>query len=224
MTTYVLVHGAWHGGWCWERVARRLMDAGHRVFAPSLTGCGDRAHLLDERVNLTTHVDDIAQLIEAERLSNVVLVGHSYGAVVVTLVADRMPERLGALVFVDGQVGADGISVAERVPRPLAPGLTTPPPPSAAFMVNAGDRAWVDGRLTPLPNATFLERPRIAGRFHNVRRKMFVRASAYDSAGIRAEYARLSALPDWTMREIACGHDIMVDDPAALASVLLELV
>ena len=97
--TYVLVYGARHGGWCRRFVADRLKAGGGRVFAPTLTGLGERAHLLDKTVNLSTHIEDICRLIRAEQLSDIVLVGHSYGGMVVSGVADRMPERLGALVI-----------------------------------------------------------------------------------------------------------------------------
>jgi pimeloyl-ACP methyl ester carboxylesterase len=224
VTTFVLVHGAWHGGWCWLPVARRLRSAGHRALAPSLTGLADRSHLLDERVNLSMHVEDIANLIVFEDLENVVLVGHSYGGLVTTLVADRLPERLAALVYLDSQVAADGVAHADRIPRLLAPGLSTPAPPAAAFKVNEADQLWVNTKMTPQPNATFLERPHVTGRFNEVPRKIFVRATIFDSTNIAKEYARVSALPDWTAIEIATGHDIMIDAPDAVAGILLDLV
>jgi pimeloyl-ACP methyl ester carboxylesterase len=219
-----MVHGAWHGGWCWLAVARRLRSAGHRALAPSLTGLADRSHLLDERVNLSTHVEDIANLIVFEDLDNVVLVGHSYGGMVTTLVADRMPERFAALVYLDAQVAADGVCLADRIPRPLSAGLSTPAPPASDFMVNEADQLWVDTKMTPHPNAAFLEAPRVTGRYNEVKRKIFVRASRFNSVNIGLEYTRVSTLPDWTAIEIATGHDIMIDAPDAVAGLLLDLV
>jgi pimeloyl-ACP methyl ester carboxylesterase len=191
---------------------------------PSLTGLADRSHLLDERVDLSMHVEDIANLIVFEDLQDVVLVGHSYGGLVTTLVADRMPERFAALVYIDAQIAADGVAHADRIPRLLAPGLATPAPPAADFMVNEADRLWVDTKMTPHPNATFLERPHVTGRFNEVPRKIFVRATVFDSKNIAKEYARVAALPDWTALEIATGHDIMIDAPDAVAGILLDLV
>src|SRR5512147_74848 len=106
--TYVLVHGAWHGGWCWRRVADRLAAAGQRVFCPTLTGLGERAHLLTRQVNLSTHIADVVGLLEAEELSDVVLCGHSYGGMVITGVAARAKSRLRQLVYLDSAVIEDG--------------------------------------------------------------------------------------------------------------------
>src|SRR5262245_20014465 len=108
--TYVLVHGAWQGGWCWRFVAERLRAEGREVFTPTLTGLGERARLLDKTVNLTTHIEDVCQLLLFEDLTDVVLVGHSYGGMVVSGVADRMPERVRTLIVVDGFVPTDGKS------------------------------------------------------------------------------------------------------------------
>src|SRR3984957_17388198 len=98
---YVLVHGAWHGGWCWGRVAERLRAAGHRVFTPTLTGLGDRAHLIAPHVGLATHVEDVIATLEMEDLSDVVLVGHSFGCAVIGGVADARADRIRRLVFLD---------------------------------------------------------------------------------------------------------------------------
>src|SRR5581483_4954661 len=98
MSKFVLVHGAWHGGWCWKRVRNILQAQGHEVFTPTLTGLADRSHLLTPAVNLDTHVDDVANLIRWEELSNVILCGHSYGGAVISGVADRVPEHIAALV------------------------------------------------------------------------------------------------------------------------------
>src|SRR5262245_27253642 len=101
MATYVLVHGGAHGGWCYQRVARILRADGHEVYTPTLTGCGERAHLVSAEVDLETHIADVVAVLEYEDLEDVVLVGHSYGGMVITGVADRAPERIGRLVFLD---------------------------------------------------------------------------------------------------------------------------
>ena len=105
--TFVLVHGAWHGGWCWGRVADALRARGHRVFAPSLTGLGDRAHLFAKDISLQTHVEDILSLVEAEELSDCILVGHSYGGFVISGVADTLRERVSRYVYLDAIVPPD---------------------------------------------------------------------------------------------------------------------
>ncbi len=104
MSTFVLVHGAWHGGWCWKRVRGALQAQGHQVFTPTLTGVADRSHLLSREVNLETHITDVANLMLWEELSEVVLCGHSYGGAVISGVADRIPDRISALVYLDAFV------------------------------------------------------------------------------------------------------------------------
>ena len=99
MATYVLVHGAWHGSWCWKRVRRALQAAGHEVFTPTLTGVGERSHLLSQEINLDTHIHDVVNLIQWEELSDVILCGHSYGGFVISGAADRIPDKIRALVY-----------------------------------------------------------------------------------------------------------------------------
>src|ERR1700675_3292707 len=116
MTSFVLVHGAWHGSWCWKRVRRSLQEKGHEVFTPTLTGVADRSHLLSREVNLETHITDVVNLIQWEELSDVVLCGHSYGGLVISGVADRIPDRIGALVYLDAFVLEDGQSLHDVLP------------------------------------------------------------------------------------------------------------
>jgi len=108
MATFVLVHGAWHGGWCWKRVAALLRQAGHEVFAPTLTGLGERAHLMSNAIDLHTHIRDILGVLQWEELADVVLCGHSYGGMVISGVADRVPEKLRSLVYLDAFVPDNG--------------------------------------------------------------------------------------------------------------------
>lgn len=115
MSTYVLVHGAWHGSWCWKRVRRALQALGHEVFTPTLTGVADRVHLLSPQVNLETHITDVVNLIQWEELSDVVLCGHSYGGCVISGVADRIPDRIGALVYLDAFVLESGQSLHDTL-------------------------------------------------------------------------------------------------------------
>src|SRR5882757_7257029 len=116
MSTFLLVHGAWHSGRCWERVAPLLEAAGHQVFAPSLTGYGDKAHLLGPEVGLDSHVDDVVGLVAEENLSDVVLVGHSYAGLVISSAANRIPERIAQLVYLDAMVPQDGESAVDVLP------------------------------------------------------------------------------------------------------------
>jgi pimeloyl-ACP methyl ester carboxylesterase len=111
-TTYVIVHGAWGGGWDWRTVDSLLTHQGHRVYRPSLTGLGERVHLASPAIGLATHIDDVVNLIQWEELRDVVLIGHSYGGMVITGAADRMPERLRHLIYIDAILPDSGESVA----------------------------------------------------------------------------------------------------------------
>jgi pimeloyl-ACP methyl ester carboxylesterase len=117
--TFVLVHGAWHGGWCWRRVADRLQKGGHKVFTPTMTGLGERSHLVDGKVNLATHVRDIVNVIKWESLNDVVLVGHSYGGIIISGVAEEMREAIGSIVFLDAFVPENGDSLAAKASQPV---------------------------------------------------------------------------------------------------------
>ena len=108
MTSFVLVHGGWHGGWCYNRVAKILRDGGHDVFTPTLTGLGERSHLLQAGIDLDTHITDVMNVIKWEGLTDVVLCGHSYGGFVVTGVSDRMPDKIASVVYLDAFVPEDG--------------------------------------------------------------------------------------------------------------------
>src|SRR5215470_2868655 len=165
MATFVLVHGAWRGSWCWKRVRRALQARGHEVFTPTLTGVGERSHLLSPQVDLHTHIADVVNLIRWEDLSDVVLCGHSYGGCVVTGAADCVADRVGALVYVDAFVPDNGQSLYDTLPPEqrnaqiqgaveIGDGWRVPPIPAEIFNVNAQDRAWVNQQRTPQSLAT----------------------------------------------------------------------
>jgi pimeloyl-ACP methyl ester carboxylesterase len=119
MSAFVLVHGAWHGSWCWKRVRRALQARGHEVFTPTLTGVADRLHLLSPQVDLETHITDVTNLIRWEELADVVLCGHSYGGCVISGVADRVSDRIGALVYLDAFVLENAQSLHDTFPAEL---------------------------------------------------------------------------------------------------------
>jgi pimeloyl-ACP methyl ester carboxylesterase len=228
--TFVLVHGAWHGGWCWRRVADLLTEAGHRVFAPTLTGLGERSHLAHAGIDLSTHITDVVNVLKWEGLDSVVLAGHSYADFVVSGVAERMPAAIASLVFVDAFVPESGDTVATSaspatrrlVDEVVGKGETMLPPVSAAFFqVNEKDRAWVDAMCTPQPLATFLEKAAPPAARERIPRKVYVRAKGYDSQSFDAALAKVRPIPSWSTFELPCGHDIMVDMPERLAEILL---
>jgi pimeloyl-ACP methyl ester carboxylesterase len=229
--TFVLVHGAWHGGWCWQRVADLLTKAGHRVCTPTLTGLGERSHLLNAGIDLSTHVTDVVNVLKWEGLHDVVLAGHSYAGFVISGVAERMQGAIASMVFVDafvpesGDTAGTSASPATRnlVDQAARQGETTLPPVSAAFFqVNEKDRAWVDASCVPQPLATFLEKIELTGARERIARKVYVRAKGYGSQSFDAALAKVRGIPSWSTFELPCGHDIMVDMPEQLAEILLN--
>ena len=233
MATYVLVHGAWHGGWCYDRVAARLRAAGYTVFQPTSRGLCERAHLLTEDINLSTHVEELAQLLRDEDLHDVVLVGHSYGGMVITGAADREAGRIAALVYLDAFVPNDGDSLASSLPSeraaamahlvdPERPGLMAPVP-AAAFGLAGDDARWVDGLCTPQPLATFAEPIALTGRIAAITDRTYVLAQAWADQGgpMRAVVERLRADPAWKVIVFPGHHEVMIEDVERTTAVLL---
>jgi len=229
--TFVLVHGAWHGGWCWRRVADRLKDQGHRVFTPTLTGLGERAHLLSPAINLDTHIADVVNLIRYEDLSNIVLVGHSYAGFVISGVAEQEEAKIASFVFLDAFVPEDGdsmVTIGTEITRnaiqaALSRGDTTlPPRPAAFFHVNEADRAWVDRLCGPHPIGAFTRPVKLTGARERIAKKTYIRAAAYPNPVFDAHAAKLKARDGWRIETVPCGHDVMVDMPDRLVEILLD--
>ena len=233
MATFVLVHGAWHGSWCWARARRALLDRGHDVFTPTLTGIGERSHLLSRDIDLQVHIDDIANLIRWEELDGVILCGHSYGGAVISGVADLLPDRIAALVYLDAFLLEEGESLHDLLPaehrelqlslaEQFGDGWRVPPIPAEIFNVNARDRDWVDRQCTPQPLATFQQKLRLSRGPSAIARNHYIFASGWEGTPFAASYGRAKAR-GWTTAEISCGHDVMLDEPEALVSKLLGL-
>ena len=218
----VLVHGAWHGGWCWRRVADRLTAKGRYVVAPTLSGVCERSHLASDLIGLATHIDDVVNEITWKDLDGVVLVGHSYGGMVITGVAERVPERIAAIVYLDAFVPQDGQSLSALLGRAFAewPERMVPPIPAATFQVNAKDAAWVDGKMTPHPVKCFTDTLRVGGAYLKIAQKIYIRATGFPSPAFDAALERCRGDRGWRAIEMKCGHDIMVDQPAELAEIL----
>ena len=237
---FVLVHGAWHGGWCWARVAVRLEARGARVLTPTLTGCGERTHLMDAGIGLETHVRDITAVIEAEELPRVHLCGHSYGGMVITGVCDRMKDRIASVLYLDAAVPSDGQSMITQSPgitpdaasateaglRALAPdGVAMQVFPDVTiFGIAPGgeDEAWLRRRLTPHPLKTWLDPIRITNGGSDGLRRAYVHCvDPVLSASFGAHHARLSGDPSWTTTTLPTGHDAMITRPELVADLLL---
>lgn len=231
MATFVLVHGSFHGGWCWRKVAPSLREAGHRVYTPTLTGLGERSHLASPHAGLHVNVDDVVNVFEYEALSDVVLVGHSYGALVVTGAAEDVADRVDRLVYLDGYLPDHGDTAWDLTPdvrdvweeRASESGfgwLVPPPDPAEVYGVtDPEDLAWLRSKLTPTPLSTH-EEPLVApaGRAEDVPRT-YVSCTDYDAFRDAAERAQRAGLD---YHELRTGHDAMVTAPDDLSEILLS--
>ena len=226
-STFVLIHGAWHGGWCWKKVMPLLQAAGHRVFALTLTGLGERAHLISRDVDLTTHVTDVVRTLEMEDLTDLILVGHSYGGLVIRGVAARSASRIRRLVYLDALVAEPGQSVFDlnspqfrkRVEDDAAAngdGYKVAPMLEILGVSDADDLAWIRPRLRPQPIGTFTE-PVQAPAGESPPPSTFVVCS---QSGFQETAAKCRA-KGWPVLEIDCGHDAMVIKPGELADLLV---
>ena len=231
MTHFVLLHGAWHGGWCWTRVADILRTRGHRVTTPTQTGLAERSHLMSPEITLTTFGEDLVNHLIFEEAENIVLVGHSFGGNAISYAAEAQRDRIARLVYLAAAIVESGETPLSRSPSDVAAlrrqmaedssgGLTLPPPPAEAMGVtDPADAAWLEAKMTPHPFRTFETPLEITGP---------------PGAGLPAEYivctdpiygplvdarARARAY-GWPIREIAAGHDCMVTAPEALANLL----
>ena len=230
MATFVLVHGAWHGGWCWRFVAPMLRRAGHEVFTPTLTGLGDRAHLERPGIDLDLHVQDVVALLETEDLRDVVLLGHSYGGMVVTGAAERCAGRIRRLVYLDAFVPENGKCALDYVAPERAAafrkegeqfGTVAPPPLALWGLVKPEHVAFAKPRETRHPFHTFTQPVRLANPAAAALPKTFIYCSSPATGsfdGFAAKYRNDSA---WRFHELKTGHDAMILAPDELAAILL---
>lgn len=231
MATFLLVHGAWHGGWCWTRVAKLLRGYGHDVCTPTLTGLGERSHLDVGCVNLSLHIDDVLNVIKFEQLSDIILCGHSYGGMIVTGVADRVPERIRALVYLDAFLPEDGKSLwdyvgdHERVQFLNSllqnAGHHIDPIRAEIFNVNEGDRLLVNEMCVAMPPGPFFERIFLSGRWGSIVQRRYVYATGWRGPFAQF-YERVSKDPSWSVITVRTGHHIMLDDPETATRILVD--
>ncbi len=228
--TFVLVHGAWYGGWCWQKLAPHLRAAGHAVHTPTLTGLGERAHLGSAQTGLDVHVQDVLALLDMEDLRDVILVGHSYAGFLIGSVAARAPARIRRLVYLDAFVPEAGRSLTdyllplERRQSIVETGRATgfiPPIPAQALGVKQADLlSWIALRVRPQPFATMSQAEREAPPPDMPRSYIACTSPASGSFGQFADRVRTDAT--WRYREIASGHNAMLIAPVALSALLLE--
>ena len=240
MATFLFVSGGWHGGWSWRRVADRLRAQGHDVYTPTLTGLGERAHLYRDDVDLETHIADVMGVIEFEDLDDVILVGHSYGGMVITAIADRAPERLSRVVYLDALWPDDGESVADVVGETATQAVVAahvdpahPPLMAGGLEVahmlgvtDPDDAAWVASKLTPQPPATLTQRLRLERAETGVP-VLFIACLGTEMEGPQRSQQRAEsrAATDPTVRVATLAdapHNAMVTHPDEITKLLTE--
>jgi pimeloyl-ACP methyl ester carboxylesterase len=233
LATYLLVHGAWHGSWCWKRVRQRLLAAGHSVFTPTLTGLGERSHLNSSAINLSTHIADIVNLVRWEGLSNVILCGHSYGGCVISGAAEQLGELVSSLVYIDAYVLQDGESLldlfpveqveeARRMVQSTGEGWKISPLPAAVFNVDPNDSEWVDAQCTPQPLASFEEPIVLTRGAAPVRGGMYILATNYGEPFPMTASRDRAKKKGLRCESLPCGHEVMLDLPNELTDLLLQ--
>ena len=242
MAQFVLVHGAWHGAWCWRDVTEALIRAGHRAHAVTLTGVGERAHLLRRGISLHDHIEDVIQAIEAEEMTDVVLALHSYAGMVGTGVADRLGARIGHLVYVDAVVPRPGEAWSSTHARATREGrlaaaektehFSFPPPGASLFGLSGEREAWVNRRQTPHPAQPYLDELQFSIDTLAAIPRTFVSCVAPTLATIDSIRPRVIDPKFWDGRwlpgsrviEMQTGHDPMVSDPQGLTRILLDCI
>ena len=233
MATFVLVHGGGHGGWCYQRVSRLLRQAGHEVYAPTLTGLSERAHLAGPHVDLDLHIQDIAAVLHYEDLRDVILVGHSYGGMVITGVGGRAADRVGKLVYLDAANPENGQSLVDvagpmmamaRLGGQVIDGVEMvllPMPQAGAFygVTDPADLAWMDDRLTAHPWQCFEQKLEVRDEagYAKIPQYHILCAStlATRDPGLIEEARAAGRL--WV---IDTGHDLMITEPRKVADAL----
>lgn len=232
MATYVLIHGAWHGGWCWKTVAPALRRAGHEVYAPSLTGLGERRHLARPDITLEMHIQDVVSLLEMEDLADVVLVGHSYGGMVTTGAADRAVDRMGHLVYLDAFVPENGkrmldYALPERAARfeeeGEKTGFITPPPLSLWGLTEQAHLDFAGPRQVRHPYATLVQPLRLDNAEKLARLpKTYIYCSSPATGSFDQFAAKYRGDPAWHFHELKTGHDAMLLMPDEVTRILLH--
>lgn len=229
---FVLVHGGWHGGWCWQAVADKLRSAGHKVFAPTLTGLGERKHLISLVDGPDFHVQDICNVIHWNELDNVVLIGHSYGGMIITGVASQMPEQISSLVYLDAFVPTETQTPATSMSTParaaeiaasILPDGTISPTGFERWTSSPKTLAQLKRLCTPHPASCFKMGVTLSGSENSITNKVFVIAGKHKPSPFWQFYERYRDDPTWCTHQVNCLHDIMLEKPDELVRILLEV-
>lgn len=235
MTTFVLVHGTWGGGWQWRNVAERLRKNGHSVFTPTFTGLGERAHLISRQTNLDTHVQDIAAVISCERLTDVALVGTSYAGLIISGVADRMPERIATLIYLNAAMPTNGKCMLDSVSEERRAAVQKLAdthgdgyrvPTSLVLDTGIEDQvaqAEYISRMSPHPLSSLLQPIELTGKYLEVARKSYVLATRKISHHFQEYHDWAKRQPGWTAHEIASNHYPMATMPNETSDLLVRI-
>lgn len=233
--TFVLVHGAWYGGWCWDAVAQALRAQGHWVSTPTCPGLGEQAHLLSKDISLTTFITSITNHILYENLKDVVLVGSGFAGVVISGVADKIPHLLNKLVFVDAMVLESGLSVFEAQPAAITKkrieqaeregkGIAILAPPASSYgPLDKQTMAWLGERLTPQPLGTYQEKLVLNHPLGNGVPRIYLDCTASPFAPLVEVKKGLKRQGGWKWIEINTHHDPMITEPQLLSDCLAQL-
>ncbi len=227
MATFVMVHGSWHGGWCWKRVVPFLTMNGHEVHTPTLSGCGEHAHTATSQLDLDSHIEDIRAYLFMHDLEDVILVGHSYAGMIITGVVDRIERRVARLVYLDAFVPRDGDSLASLAGLPvrandLASEWLTPAPPPGQLGVSLDvDSSWLGARLTAMPAGPAYSCLRLHTDAAARTRKSYIWCR--EGSGRFQRFADQAQAEGWDYHELDTGHDAMITKPHATAEVMLTI-
>jgi len=233
--TFVLVHGAWYGGWCWKKVAKELRAAGHYVSTPTCPGVGEAKNLLSKDITLTTHITSIVNHIQFEDLKDVILVGSGFSGLVISGVADQIPHSLRTLVYLDALVVPNGVSAFDAQPAEITRkrleqvtregnGIAIPPPPLSAYdILTEEDKAWVGRLLTPQPVGPFQEKFYLKNPIGNGLPRIYVDCVAHSFPPLAKLKKDIRAQPGWIWREMDARHDAMVTEPHLVNELLQSI-
>lgn len=233
MATFLVAHGAWSAGWAWKKMRPLLAARGHALWTPTYTGIGERAHLAHPGIDLSLHIEDVCRVIDCEDLRELILIGHSYGGMVATGVADRMADRVRKIVYLDAFVPRDGQSVADLLApadrermregaRSKGEGWRLAPNPMAPDTVEA-DVAWATPRRVPQPLQTFEQRLTLTGAVDRLPRTYIYCLKAGPSDVFRQFAERARNEPGWNCLEIDATHNPHITLPDVLAGMLEKI-
>ncbi|NWB26748.1 alpha/beta fold hydrolase [Pseudomonas gingeri] len=230
--TYVLIAGAWHGGWVWRDIIPALRALGHEVSAPTLSGLGERRDGAHDDIDLSTHIDDVIAHLDMEGLQEVTLVGWSYGGMVISGVAERLPERITGMIYLDAMVPEDGKALVDYLPiesrealiELTRDGSSIPPMPLERFGVHQPELIeFLTPRLTAQPWRTFFEPVRCGPLAEHIA-VGYIRCSGYDAPHFQETYARMQLRPGVSTAQIATGHMCMLSEPQRTTELLANLL